>query len=326
MKAVAYDQYGPPDVLRVVDIDRPTPRAHQLLIEVRASTVNRTDCAMLRATPMIMRLMTGLTKPKRPILGTAFAGIVVDRGAAVTEFAVGDRVFGFDDVRAGGFAEYMPYPADKHVALMPDGTSFEDAAAAIEGAHYAINFLNKLPGVAAGQRALVNGATGAVGCAMLQLLKHHAVTAVAVCEGKDAALVQQLGASEVIDFRCEDFTAIGARFDYVFDAVGKSSFGKCRRLLTANGIYVSSELGPWAQNGFYALVTPLRSGRTVKFPAPLNTRGSLHTVAGLMAAGEFQPVIDRRYVLDDVADAFRYVETEKKVGNVVVNIGPVDNS
>lgn len=317
MKAAFHRDYGSPDVLSIVEVEAPRPGPGELRIAVEATAVTRTDCHMLRAQPFLMRFVTGFTRPRQPIPGTAFAGRVEARGEGVTRFEVGDRVFGFDDRGVGSFAPFMVYPADQRIARMPANASAAEAAAIIEGAHYAINFVNKVR-IREGQRALVNGATGANGAVAVQLLRNRGVEVVAVCRGQHAELVTRLGASRVIDYEVEDFTRTQERFDFVFDTVGKSSFGKCRHLLEARGVYISSELGWMAQNLFYALLTPLLRGRLVRFPAPLDTPASLRLVTESMEKGELEAVIDRSVPLEEVADAFRYVETGQKVGSVVL--------
>ena len=247
MKAIKHIEYGPPERLELTDLPRPSPGESEILIEVRAATVNRTDCAMMRAKPWIMRFVTGLWRPKKPVLGTDVAGTVVAAGAEVREFAVGDRVFGFNDVGLGSHAEYAVVSAGDALATIPDGVSFEQAAASLEGAHYAINFINKVS-IARGQEILVNGATGAIGSAAVQLLVAMDVRVTAVCGTAGVASVTALGVERVIDYQKEDFTQLDTRFDHVFDCVGKSTFGRCKPLLKPKGVYISSELGPMAQN------------------------------------------------------------------------------
>ncbi len=205
------------------------------------------------------------------------------------------------------------------IGRIPENCSFLQAAASIEGAHYAINFLNKVS-LTEGQTVLVNGATGAIGSAAVQLLTQKGLVVTATCKAKDQTLVRELGAVATIDYETEDFTACGQQFDYVFDTVGKSSFGKCRPLLKPGGAYISSELGWMAQNLFFALVTPFLGGKKVKFPVPLNPKASVQTIGELMRQGKFTPVIDRTYPLSDTASAFVYVESGKKLGNVVLEI------
>lgn len=242
-------------------------------------------------------------------------------GKAVTEYKTGDKVFGFNDAGLNSHAEWMTISADKAIATIPDHVSFEHAAAGIEGAHYAINIINKV-NLKKGQSVLVNGATGAIGSALVQLLKNMEMSITATCSTKNIELVKSLGANQVIDYTKTDFTRLQEKFDYVFDSVGKSSFGKCKRILNPRGIYISSELGWMAENLLFVAVTPLLGGKKVKFPYPANKQGSVNFVKNLLAEGKFKPVIDKTYPLENIAEAFRYVLTGEKIGNVIVKIDP----
>lgn len=320
MQASIYTTYGPPSVLSTQTLPQPSPGAGEILVQVHATTVNRTDCAMLSAQPAIMRLFTGLRRPRRPILGTDFAGQVVALGRGVTAYQVGDRVFGFDDGGLGSQAQYMALPQHKAIALIPDHISYQQAAASMEGAHYAYNFIKKVK-LRSGQHVLVNGATGAIGSAMVQLLKYQGVQVTAVCNTQNMALVSSLGASQVIDYTAEDFTQRGGQYDHVFDAVGKSTFARCKPLIKPGGVYISSELGPLVQNPLLALVTPLLGNKKVVFPIPTDAPASISLIQKLLAEGHFMPVIDRVYPLARIAEAYAYVQTGQKTGNVVIDMG-----
>ncbi|MBE7447991.1 MAG: NAD(P)-dependent alcohol dehydrogenase [Kofleriaceae bacterium] len=322
MKAAVHARYGPPEVLRVDEVATPVPAANELLVRVRYSSVNRTDCGFLRARPFITRLFSGLLRPRHTALGCEFAGRVEAVGGAVTRFAVGDAVFGFDDARWGGHAQYKVIAEDRAVVKTPDGITDEQAAVSSEGAHYALVWVRALK-VRPGQRVLVHGATGAIGSAAVQLLRHAGAHVVATSTTRNVELVRGLGAERVIDHEREDFTRCGETFDVVFDAVGKSSFAACRRLLVRGGIYVSTELGTMAQNPLLALFGPLCKlvgARRVLFPIPSCTQADLEFLRDRLARGELRPVIDRVYPLDDIVSAFRYVETGQKTGNVVIRI------
>lgn len=321
MQASIYQAYGPPDVLQLKTVEKPAPKANKILVRVHAATVNRTDCAMLQAKPFIMRFFTGLFKPRNPILGTDFAGAIEAVGAGVTGFNVGDRVFGFDDNGLSSHAQYLTIDAGKGIAVIPENCSYEQAAASIEGAHYAYNFINKVQ-LNNGDKVLVNGASGAIGSAAVQLLKRYGAVVTAVCNTKNIEMAKAIGADRVIDYQREDFTKNGRQYDFVFDAVGKSTFNKCKALLKPGGVYISSELGWMAQNIFYALFTPFFSRKKVKFPVPVDIPGSVRLVKTLLAEGKFKPVIDRTYPLTETAEAFRYVLTGEKTGNVVLQIAP----
>ncbi len=319
MKAIVHTKYGPPSVVQLKNIPQPVPRNDEVLIKVYASTVNRTDCGFRKGKPYIVRLFSGLLRPKSQTLGNEFAGEIESTGAAVASFAVGDKVFGFDDGTFGGHAEYMVLREKKAIAQMPSNYSYIEAAPLAEGAHYALSDLRGAK-IKAGQKIIINGATGAIGSAAVQLCKYFGLYVTAVCSTEYIALVQSIGADEVIDYRNQDFTQLPQEYDIVFDAVGKSSFGKCRRLLKKKGIYMSTELGAGWQNIFLALLTPLFSGRKVLFPLPAINKEVLHLLKELAEAGKYRPVIDRYYPLEQTAEAYCYVEKGYKVGNVVITI------
>ena len=319
MKAIVYTKYGPPEVLQLKEMPKPVPEDNEILVKVKATTVNRTDCAMLRAKPFIMRFLTGLFKPKNPVLGTEFAGEVEAVGAAVVSFKTGDKVFGFDDQGLHTYAQYLTLPENKAITTIPDNITYEQAAASMEGAHYAYNMINKV-NLKSGQKVLVNGASGGIGSAAVQLLKYFGADVVAVCNTKNIELVKGLGADRVIDYLTTDFTKDDQKYDFIFDTVGKSSFTQCKPLLNAGGAYISSELGWMAQNIFYALVTPLMGSKKVIFPIPKDIKGSIALIKKLIEEQKFKTVIDRKYPLEQIADAFRYVETGQKTGNVVISL------
>lgn len=317
MKAAIYTEYGPPSVLQIKQVEQPIPKDNEVLIRVYAATVNRTDCAMLRAKPFIMRFFLGMRRPKKQILGTDFGGQIESIGKEVKSFKVGDNVFGFDDNGVSSHAQFITLSEDKAITTITGGLSYEQAAASMEGAHYAYNFINKI-NLKQGHKVLVNGATGAIGSAAVQLLKYYGANVTAVCNTKNIELVKSLGADQIIDFTKDDFTKLNARYNYILDTVGKSSFAKCKHLLTDNGIYISSELGYMVQNPFLAMITSLSKGKKVIFPIPSNCKRSVLLIKKLILEGKFTSVIDRTYPLDEIADAYRYVETGQKTGNVVI--------
>lgn len=320
MKALTYSNYGKPSaIFKLKDVDKPDPKEDELLVKVYATTVNRTDEGLITARYFVSRFFTGLFRPKKQIPGTDFAGQIEKIGAKVKNFKVGDRVFGFDDEIIGSHAEYLVIEKDRAVLRMPEHLDYQAAAASCEGAHYALNFMNKTR-IAKGQKVFVNGATGAIGSAAVQLLRHKGLEVTATANTKNLELVKALGAQRVIDFTQEDFTQQTDRYDLIFDAVGKSTFLKCRPLLKPKGIYISSELGPYASNLFWALCTPLLGGKKVLFPLPVKIRESLVTVKKLMENGQFSGVIDRTYPLEEIIEAYEYVATGQKTGNVVIAI------
>jgi NADPH:quinone reductase-like Zn-dependent oxidoreductase len=324
MKAVVYTKYGPPDVLQLKEVAKPVPADNEVLVKVYATTVNRTDCATIRAKPFFARIFTGIFRPRKRIPGTEFAGEIEDIGKNVESFKVGDKVFGFEGQGSRSHAEYLAISEDKGLATMPKNLTYEQAAVSTEGAHYAYNSI-KNARIKSGQKSLVYGATGAIGSAGVQLLKYFNVYVAAVCNTKNIALVKSLGADKVIDYTKEDFTRDEEKYNFVFDAVGKSSFAKCKPLLQPGGIYISSDLGYMAQNIFLPLITPIikpmiGNKKTVS-PFPTDTRGSILLTKKLIEQGKFKAVIDREYPFEKIIEAYKYVEKGQKIGNVVITVG-----
>lgn len=319
MKAAVYYRYGGPEVVKVQEIPLPVPAENEVLIQVKCSGVNRTDTGFRSAEYFISRFWSGLFKPKYPVLGCQYAGVVTACGANVKEFKPGDRVFGFDDAHFGANAEYVCKPEKGAIAHIPAEIDFETAAMLTEGANYALCNIRAAK-VQAGQRILVNGGTGAIGSAAIQLLKHFGAYVVAVCATAHLDKVKLLGADEVIDYTQEDFTQSDQSFDFVFDAVGKSTFGKCRRILKAKGVYISTELGPGIQNPWLALFTPLAGGKRLLFPIPTFPKEDLNFLASLALEGKFKPLLDRTYQLQEIAEAHHYVQQGFKIGNVLITM------
>ncbi|TCC90617.1 NAD(P)-dependent alcohol dehydrogenase [Pedobacter frigiditerrae] len=317
MKAAIRNEYCTPDQLEIGRIALPRPGDDEILVKVKATTVNRTDCGVLTGKPWAIRLFTGLFKPVRPITGTDFAGIVVDKGNNVDQFQIGDHAYGFFDQGLSSHAEYLAVSTKKAVLRKPENVTFEQAAASLEGAHYAFYFLKDLK-LNAGDRILINGGTGAIGNAALQLLKHINVRVTVTCETEFIEVLKSQGAERVIDYQKEDFTTINDQFDHIFDAVGKSSFGKCKPLLKSKGIYISSELGKNWQNPVLALLSPFMPGKKVKFPFPYSIKRSMKFIDELVVNEGFTPLIDRRYRLEDIEKAYEYVLSGQKKGNVVL--------
>lgn len=319
MKAAIYTRYGPPEVISVVETEKPQPGPNEVLIKIHATTVNRTDCGFRSAEYVISRFWSGLFRPHTKILGNEFAGEIVAAGGEVSLFRIGDRVFGYDDSRFGGHAEYKVIAESGTLSLVPDHLAYHEAAPITEGAHYALANIRAAK-VKAGQQVLVNGATGAIGSAAVQLLRYFGAHVTAVCATPNIDLVKRLGADVVIDYLTNDFTRTDQKFDFIFDAVGKSSFRRCKPLLKKNGIYVSTELGKNGENIPLALLTPLFGGRKVIFPVPRFNKEDMQFLKELVVDGDFTPVIDRYYPLEQIVDAYRYVESGQKIGNVVINL------
>jgi NADPH:quinone reductase-like Zn-dependent oxidoreductase len=321
VRAVVNTEYGGPDVLRVLDVECPVPLDDEVLVEVHATTVNRTDCGFRAPWPWFIRLFAGLRRPRRTILGSEFAGVVAEVGSAVKEFSVGDQVFGVNADRLGAHAEYLCVRESAPIAPKPSGTSFEEAAAVCDGAILAMTCLT-WPKLRAGQRILIYGASGSIGTAGVQLAKHIGAHVTAVCNTANLEVVRSLAADEVIDYTVEDFAANGQTYDIVFDAVGKKSFAECKGSLKHGGSYVSTDLGPYSQNVPLMLWTRFIGSRKAMMPIPRYTKDKVLRIKELIEAGVYRAVIDRTYPLDDAAEATRYVETEQKTGNVVLVVRP----
>ncbi|WP_170067767.1 NAD(P)-dependent alcohol dehydrogenase [Neolewinella xylanilytica] len=324
MRAAKRDAYGPPEAISVTRLPVPSPNRGELLVRIHATTVNRTDCANLTARPLVMHLVLGIRTPRQARIGTDFAGEVAAVGTGVTRYRVGDRICGFRDTGLGGQAEYLTIAEDGPVMSIPAGLSDAVAAASLEGAHYAFAFLQRA-NVQAGQRVLINGGTGAIGSALLQFTAACDAEITVTGPADAAGILYGMGARRVIDYTRQDFTQSAERYDCVFDAVGKSTFGRCRGLLSRTGVYISSEPGPYWQNVGYALLTPLGRGKRVRFPVPYGHEHSFPFIRRHLEAGTFVPLLDERsFTLDGVVEAYRYVLTGRKRGNVILRIGEKD--
>jgi len=315
MKAAVRSKYGSGDVLSIQEIAIPSPKDNEVLVRVYATTANRSDYHVLTGKPFFMKLFTGLFKPKQAVIGTDFAGQVEAIGENVRSFKVGDKVMGFSGAfSCGSHAQYLAFPENKGIVTMPHNLNYEQAAACLEGTFYATGVVLGLKPTM-GQKALVYGATGAIGSAYVQVLKYFGVYIAAVCGGENAELVRSLGADKIIDYKTEDFTKDTERYDYVFDAIGKSSFMKCKRLLKKKGMYLPSG---GAENIFLIPITRLLGGKKVGFTGSGNIKATLEFIKGLVEKGNYKPVIDRTYPLEKIGEAFDYVATGQKIGNVII--------
>jgi NADPH:quinone reductase-like Zn-dependent oxidoreductase len=316
VKAVVYDRYGPPEVLRLEEVERPVPSDDEVLVRVRATTATRTDAGLRSAEYFISRFVTGLRRPKQRILGLEFAGVVEAIGAAVTEFQVGDEVFG---VRSGAYAEYVCVRENGALAHKPADLTFEEAAPLVDGPALALACLRKASSLD-GKSVAVYGASGSVGTAAVQLAKHFGADVTAVCNTKNVELVRSLGAVEVVDYLQEDFTQNGKTYDVVFDAVGKHSFRRSRRSLEAGGMLLETDLGFMWHVPALVLATRWIGDKKVGLGITKYSKEDVLLLKELVEAGEYRAVIDRTYPLEDVVDATRYVETGQKTGNVVLTV------
>ncbi len=317
MRAVVYDRYGPPEVLRLEDVERPVPKEDEVLVKIYATTVNRTDCGWRTAKPFFARYFLGLRRPKRQILGMELAGEIEALGVGVTEFEVGDPVFGVKGF--GAHAEFVCIRESGPLAHKPADMTFEEAAAVCDGASIALSCMGRAD-LRQGRKILIYGASGSIGTAAVQLAKHFGADVTAVCNTKNVELVRSLGADEVIDYLQEDFTKNGKTYDVIFDAVGKHSFRRCRRSLNPGGIYLETDLGFMWHVPILVLLTRRIGDKKVTLGMAKYRKQDVLFLKELIEAGKYRAVIDRRYPLEDVVEATRYVETEQKTGNVVLTV------
>ncbi|UJW86757.1 NAD(P)-dependent alcohol dehydrogenase [Devosia sp. SL43] len=322
MQAAHLTRYGGPDAIDVCEVPRPVPKANEVLVQVHAASLTLPDLAMRKADPFIIRFFSGLLRPKNPVLGDSFSGVVAGVGSAVTRFAIGDLVFGSTAV--GTHAQYIALPEDSAMVHKPARIAHAEAAGLSYSYLTAMPFLRDEGKVKPGDRVLINGGSSSIGLVAIQLARHFGADVTAVCSGRNVELVRAQGAGDVIDYTRADFTKSTSAYDVIFDVVGKSSFGRCRDALKTNGIYLTTvpTLG--------ILLTMLTTGKGPK-RGKMATTGlrpiadklsDLKVLVGLIEAGAVHGVIDRRYRLDQIADAHRYVETERKAGDVVIELVP----
>lgn len=319
MKAIVNTNYGPPEVLQLKEVEKPTPNDNEVLIKIHATTVNRTDCGFRKPEYLIVRLISGIFKPKRTILGSELSGEIEAIGKDVKTFKPGDSVFGLSTYKFGTHAEYVCVAEESAIAPKPANISHNEAAAICDGAFLAMAYIRKID-FSEKPNILINGASGSIGTAGVQLAKYYGAEITAVCNTKNIELVKSLGADKVIDYTKEDFTKNGKQYDVIFDSVGKSSYFKCKKIMKPNAIYFSSELGYLWQNIFLSLLSPILGGKKVLFPIPKDTKADIVFFKELIEAGKYRAVIDRTYSLEQIVEATRYVETGEKTGNVVITL------
>lgn len=320
MKAIVITTYGPPEVLQLKEMQKPSPNDNEVLIRIHATAVVATDPQFRKGDPFIARIFTGLLKPKHPIPGDVLAGEVEAVGKDVTQFKKGDQVYAACAMTQGGQAEYICMPQDGPLVLKPSNMSYEEAAGVCDGGLGALNFLRDAGNIQRGQRVLINGASGSVGTYAIQLAKYFGADVTGVSSTANLELVKSLGADQVIDYTKQDFTKSGKTYDLIFDAVGKSSFSKCRDILTENGVYISTVP---ALDFMMQLLLKRKHGKRVAFVAPglrpdAEKVKDLAFLTELIEAGKIRSIIDRRYRLEQIAEAHRYVEMGHKKGNVVI--------
>ncbi len=315
MRVAAAERYGAPEVVSIQERPVPVPGPTDVLVRVEAASVGSADSASRLGEPRFVRLFFGLWRPRQPVLGSDFAGVVTAVGSEVSDFAVGERVFGATGARAGAHAQYIAVGASSAIAHLPESVSFAQAVALTDGALTSLPFLRDTARTVAGARVLVNGASGAVGSSAVQLAKHLGAEVTAVTSGSNVALVNELGADAVIDYTIDDFSTSGERWDVVFDAVGTSSFGKAKRVLTSNGIYLSTV------PGVIMLQAPFTKRAAISFTGlrpDSAKRPDLVELARLAAEGAVTPLIDSTYSLDAIAAAHTRVDSKRKRGTVVL--------
>jgi NADPH:quinone reductase-like Zn-dependent oxidoreductase len=320
MKAAVHSKYGLPGDLTIKDVDKPTPNDDEVLVKLHATSANRTDCFILLGKPAIMRFFTGLFKPRVATIGTDFAGEIEAVGANVKSFTPGEKIMGFGGAfDCGSHAEYFILSeriAGKTIVAKPANIDYDEAAACLEGTFYAASILLQVK-PKPGQKALVYGATGAIGSAYVQFLKYFGVYVTAVCRAENFELVKSLGADKLIDYTKDDFTKDNKQYDFVLDAVGKSSFLKCKRLLKKKGMYGSSD---GLVNLLWVPITKLAGGKKVLLALPRDIKGGLSFIKDLIEKGNFKPVIDRKYPFEKIVEALTYAAAGQKIGNVIITM------
>jgi NADPH:quinone reductase-like Zn-dependent oxidoreductase len=318
MKAIVCTKYGPPDVLELKEVAKPAPKDNEVLVKVYATTVGPSDVAFMKADPFIVRFINGFFKPKIPIPGTVLAGEVEVAGKDVKLFKTGDSVFGSTVLNLGCFAEYTCLPEEGVVALKPANISYEEAAGLCDGGNTALTFLRDKAKLQSGQKVLINGASGSVGTFAVQLAKYFGAEVTGVCSTTNLELVKSLGADKVIDYTKEDFTKSGETYDVIFDAVGKSSFSRCKSSLKQRGVYLTTV--PSLTIMLQMLWTSRSNGKKAIFAATglSQTKEKMNFLKALIEAEKLKTVIDRTYPLEQIAEAHRYVDKGHKKGDVVI--------
>lgn len=319
MKAWVNTEYGSPEVLHLKEVTKPVLKENEIFVKIKATSVNRTDCGFRAPEYFIVRLVGGLFKPRKTILGSEFSGVVEEIGNKVSMFKKGDKVFGLSTYNFGTHAEYLKLKETASIALMPTNMNFNEAAAVCDDLMLATNIVRKIDFTKA-KKVLINGATGSIGSAVLQLARLKGAQVTAVCNEVNFDKIKSLCATEVIDYTKNDFTNCGDKFDAVIDAVGKSSFFKCRKIMNPGAIYISTELGYLSQNVFLPLLTSLGSSKKVLFPIPTDSQKDVLYYKKLIEEGKFKAVIDRTYSFNEIVEATKYVETATKFGNVVIEV------
>lgn len=326
MKTVFVTNYGSPEVLEVRETARPVPKENELLIKINTSCLSRASALMRSGTPRFARLFLGLSRPKHPIPGSGFAGVVAGTGMYTKGFEIGDAVFGTTAATFGTNAEYVCIPANGVVMPMPDMLSFEEAAIMCDGPVTSYNFLRNVANIQAGQKVLVNGASGSLGVAAIQIAKYMGAEVTGVCSTANVELVKSIGADKVIDYKKEDFTQGNKQYDVIYDTIGKSCIGKVKNILTDNGIYMSPVLT--FKMLIQMMLNPFRGGKKAKFDATglrsvSEVKKMIKEIEVIMGSGIYNSVIERRYAMDEIVEAHRYIDTGRKRGNAILSVASI---
>lgn len=321
MKAVITTGYGSPDVFKIEEVKKPQPKPNEILVQINAASITKADTMMRTGKPYLGRLFLGLFKPKHRVWGTGFAGVVTAIGSEVSRFKKGDKVFGESTQNFGTYAQYVALPAEGIVAHLPPSMSFDEAAGLCDGGLASLNFLSNLGQIKAGQKVLINGASGSLGCAAVQIAKHLGTDVTGVCSEPNMALVTSLGANQVIDYNQSDFTQNNEKYHFIYDTVGTHSYYQCRNVLTTKGIYASPVLSKALLCD--TLFANLFNQQKTKFSAtgalPLKeSKRLLNMLIAILNTGHFKSVVDKAYPLENIIDAHRYIDTGRKKGNVVL--------
>lgn len=323
MKAIEYNSYGAPEVLQLIEVEKPSPKADEVLVKIHATTVTATECNFRTGKPYMTRLFTGFSKPKLKRLGEELSGEIIEIGNALSQFKVGDLVFGTAGPEFGANAEYLCVPEDGVLVKKPENLNFEEAAASVDGFLTALPFLRDTGKIKKGQSVLINGASGSVGAAAVQVAKYYGAKVTGVCSTSNLDLVKSIGADEVIDYSQEDFTQSRKSYDIIFDTVGKISFSKAKKVLNSKGVFLEAAIGLGIIPD--VICSSLFGKKKAKIAAtglraPKERSRDLVLLKSLMEEKIIIPVIDRTYPLEEISKAHSYVDLGHKKGNVVIRV------
>lgn len=323
MKAILVTRYGGPEVLHIKEVKTPSPKENEVLIKIHTAAVNNTDPVFRKGKPLISRIFTGLLKPKHSIPGDVLAGEVITIGNDITRFKRGDRVYGYTTETLGAHAEYKCLPENAPITMIPENISYEEAAGIVDGGHTALVFLREKGEITNKKKVLINGASGSVGSAAVQLAINYGAEVTGVCSTTNIKMIKSLGVEKVIDYTKDDFTQEDIKYDIIFDTVAKKSLSQCKNSLSENGIYLTTF--PTLKVLLKGVFQSKNKGKRAFFIAtgmkPSNEKiDNLQIISELMKSNKMKAVISKRYSMEDIAEAHRYVETGHKKGNAIINI------